>query len=511
MIGSLIKTMADAQKLSIQQIVKGVQMGSIPAYIGVPLIEKKTKEAQKLQMAQAALREQGEPPTTVGDQVMQAAGQVTRPENPPTPPSLATDRQRPAPSMGIDSADSNMPQEYAGGGIVAFADQGLVNLDDSGLQEPIPGTTKRVQNVSAASSDDPRLYNIYPTLMGLPGSVDQSIPNPKVLGEGIRDISATSNDSSFMDKLRNWLGPADESKVNPAITPEELAQRRKANPPPLSVVRDKGDPTGSGIVAAPKLVLPQSEPQKAPEKADGFGFNEFMENMRSGRDRDELRNMILGQKADRTEQEAENRNIAMMKAGFGMMAGESPFAGVNIGRGAMLGAESYGKGLEQLRKDDRTTIQQLVNLGLKGQELENEAMKLGITKEYYDKHAPLFEAQARNYEAEAKYRDMMTAMYPQIQQARLSLRAAGAGGLKTGMNLNEFKYADELKNRYMEDPALGADHPGRNAPPGSPSHNSYLRHKEILAEERANRDMNRYLQQKPKQARSGYTDFFGED
>ena len=145
MIGSLIKTMADAQKLSIQQIVKGVQMGSIPAYVGIPLIEKKTKEAQKLQMAQAALREQGEPQTTVGDQVMQAAGQVTRPENPLTPTSLATGRQRPAPYMGIDSADSNMPQEYAGGGIVAFADQGLVNLDDSGLQEPIPGTTKRVQ------------------------------------------------------------------------------------------------------------------------------------------------------------------------------------------------------------------------------------------------------------------------------------------------------------------------------------------------------------------------------
>ena len=80
-----------------------------------------------------------------------------------------------------------------------------------------------------------------------------------------------------------------------------------------------------------------------------------------------------------------------------------------------------------------------------------------------------------------------------------------------GMNLSEFKYADELKNRYMDDPRLGADHPGRNASVGSPSHNSYLQYKSRLAEDMANRDMNRYMQQKPKQARSGYTDFFGED
>jgi len=114
-INSLYGTMNRAEGLSIGDILKGVQSGSIPSYVGIPLIEKKTKEAQKMQAMQALMRQmEGGPPSTVTDQVMQAADQVTRPENPLTPTSLATGRQRPAPNMGIEMAQSNMPQEYAG-------------------------------------------------------------------------------------------------------------------------------------------------------------------------------------------------------------------------------------------------------------------------------------------------------------------------------------------------------------------------------------------------------------
>ena len=138
-INSIFKTMATADKLSIPEIMNGIKSGSIPSYVGVPLIEKKTKDAQKLQMAQAIMRQlEGGPPSTVSDQVMQAADQVTRPVAPPSPAMPATDRQQPAPPMGIDAAQSNMPQEYAGGGIVAFADTGLVSAgapDD----EELPG------------------------------------------------------------------------------------------------------------------------------------------------------------------------------------------------------------------------------------------------------------------------------------------------------------------------------------------------------------------------------------
>ena len=69
MIGDLISTMANAQKLSIQQIQKGVQDGSIPSYIGVPLIQQKT---QQMQQAAAALQgQQGRNQPPIAQQVMQ--------------------------------------------------------------------------------------------------------------------------------------------------------------------------------------------------------------------------------------------------------------------------------------------------------------------------------------------------------------------------------------------------------------------------------------------------------
>ena len=177
-------------------------------------------------------------------------------------------------------------------------------------------------------------------------------------------------------------------------------------------------------------------------------YKSYLDRGRS--DRDELRSLILGQKADRAEQEAENRNTALMKAGFGMMAGQSPFAGVNIGRGAMEGVESYGKGLEQLRRDDRSTIQQLASLGLKGQELEQAAMKMGIDMSHYKMLEPyyqsgaaenyakagLYPAQAELYGAESAHQlasaneaTMRTALLPGEQDIkRLKQVAAGYKG-----------------------------------------------------------------------------------
>ena len=118
MIGDLISTMATAQKLSIEQIMKGVQSGSIPPYVGVPLIQQKMKDRQQAALALSGQNAQ-QPP--VADQVMQAADQLVRPEYPALP-TASEDTQQPAPSQGIDSAQSNLPQGFAGGGIVAFAD-----------------------------------------------------------------------------------------------------------------------------------------------------------------------------------------------------------------------------------------------------------------------------------------------------------------------------------------------------------------------------------------------------
>jgi soluble lytic murein transglycosylase-like protein len=109
MIGDLMSRMADAEKLSVDQLKTALQSGTLPPYIGIPLLQDKVKQAQMMQTAQAAQQPQ-QPP--VADQIMAQANQVA----------------------GVDQLPSNLPtgQEpaYAAGGIVAFAEGDLVDDDE---------------------------------------------------------------------------------------------------------------------------------------------------------------------------------------------------------------------------------------------------------------------------------------------------------------------------------------------------------------------------------------------
>jgi len=95
MITSMMGRMADAEKLSIPQLQMAIKNGTIPAYVGVPMLQDKVKQIQQAQQAQPA---PAQPP--IAQQVMEEAS-------------------------GIDRVPSNLPaQTMHDGGIVAFADGG---------------------------------------------------------------------------------------------------------------------------------------------------------------------------------------------------------------------------------------------------------------------------------------------------------------------------------------------------------------------------------------------------
>ena len=105
MIGSLMGRMGMAEKLSVAQLQKAVQDGTLPAYVGVPLIQDKLKQEQMAKAAMSGAQQQ-QPP--IAQQVMQAAEQ-----------------------RGINEAQSNLPEtSMAGGGMVAFAGGGMYEDDD---------------------------------------------------------------------------------------------------------------------------------------------------------------------------------------------------------------------------------------------------------------------------------------------------------------------------------------------------------------------------------------------
>jgi hypothetical protein len=103
------KLLHKPEAFSIQELQRGVQDGSVPAYIGVPLIQDKMKQ---MKAAQA----------------MQAAGAN------PNPPTVAQNIL--AEANGISSLPSNLPVTTgAGGGIVAFAAGGETDDEEDDSSE----------------------------------------------------------------------------------------------------------------------------------------------------------------------------------------------------------------------------------------------------------------------------------------------------------------------------------------------------------------------------------------
>jgi len=100
-----MSVMAQASKLSITQLQQAIKNGTVPPYIGVPLLQQKIKESQQAKQAMAAQQPQ-QPP--IAQQVMQQAE-----------------------AQGVDTLPSNLPvQGMAGGGIIAFKEGDVVEDPD---------------------------------------------------------------------------------------------------------------------------------------------------------------------------------------------------------------------------------------------------------------------------------------------------------------------------------------------------------------------------------------------
>lgn len=111
-------------KYSPQQIMRGVQNGLIPAYLGIPAIDQLNKMKQQ---AQAMASGAGQQQPTIAQQVEAQAMQAT--------PQMSS-QQPQMPQPGVAALPSNLPQQgMAGGGIVAFADGGEADDEDTDTED----------------------------------------------------------------------------------------------------------------------------------------------------------------------------------------------------------------------------------------------------------------------------------------------------------------------------------------------------------------------------------------
>ena len=108
MNGIAQKIISNPEAYSIDMLTAGVENGTVPAYIGIPLIQQKTQEMQKSQalMGMAGMQQE-QPP--IAQEILDQAQMAT----------------------GLQGLSSNLPEEsYAPGGIVAFADGGEADEEE---------------------------------------------------------------------------------------------------------------------------------------------------------------------------------------------------------------------------------------------------------------------------------------------------------------------------------------------------------------------------------------------
>jgi hypothetical protein len=131
-----------------KSLVDGVQNGSIQPYVGIPLIQELTQRLTevKAQMAQTMAGagmpqpQQGQQAPPIAQQVMQQAAQE---------------------SQGLESLPSNLPQEYAGGGIIAFEGGGEVQRFNEGLLVDANYPDSYYRSQEAEVQPDPKSIESY--------------------------------------------------------------------------------------------------------------------------------------------------------------------------------------------------------------------------------------------------------------------------------------------------------------------------------------------------------------
>ena len=290
MIGQGLGRVALAERLSISQLEEAIQNKTIPAYIGIPLLEEKTQLEQRMKAAQMGQTPQ--PQMTIADQVMQQANMV---------------------EGGIDEIPVEM--EIAGGGIVAFEDGGQVQrFQNQGIvQEQVtPMTPEELQRYRATGELPARFQNAAQTDPGGPGDLGIAPPMPPEPPPAAppQQMFAPLDPNEILSQTETLYGGLYGRGAGAAAPGEKLSYVSKAE--------EFFKQAGVDLNLAAK------------QAADIAAEKEAL-----GKDREEAKKMRI------------------IEAGFAILGGTSPNAFENIGKGATQALKGYASDIKDLQKTER--------------------------------------------------------------------------------------------------------------------------------------------------------------
>lgn len=328
-IMTTLRGMGDAE------LAKYAQMHQQDPYI-FPLAFQESQNRQHLRSAkQAEMAGQQQPKV-----VQQDLSQMAQMAAPQMPPQAAPQTQGLPEDSGIAQLPAQNLQKMAGGGIIAFEEGGYVPryggfTDGSVVYDPSGAV---VYTDGTEQTDDDR------TIMERFGIFNPE--NRRTLEKAERDLQARENAS------KNTTTTASQKQPEPTIP--EVAPDEK---PALAKEKGKDTPAPRPQGGLPVLASEMDSYAKAVAKLAPKEPDETNEQYMARKDKAVGPSPIEGQKERLDKQErnasgdkADALNMALIKAGLGMMAGKSQHALQNIGEGAQGGLADYNEAMKDLKK-----------------------------------------------------------------------------------------------------------------------------------------------------------------
>ena len=349
----------DLAKLPQAMIMQMAQKKQIGAEMVAPILARKAEMADAIARTKA-LQQTGAPAPTVMEQLMQRNAESEQPE------PIARE-------MGI--ASNPIPERsYAGGGIVAFANNQDQPVNENMRQEGESENDylKRVATISEAGGQffNPRNYNPLAKLSDLYGAYQRNIGQPFAEGvkrftdESLESQAARFNAAKQQPRAATTPAQAAPVETKAPVEPGVKSLIEKPTAKPAAKPADKSQSPLQKATDAP--VMPETKVDPIDALIAKY------------------EKMIAGD----PEASAKARKDAMWsrltEAGLGIMGGESSNFAQNIGRGATQAMKGYAEDIKGLRAEETAKLNQLAGLGLKGVQLKQEARKLGITEKHYD-------------------------------------------------------------------------------------------------------------------------------
>ena len=336
---------------TIIEYVKGINP-EVPSYMALSELQRR----KDMEARYAAQKEQA-PETSVAEDMTQAqpsglamlAGQ----------PQMQTEDQGVA---GLDTGDMYQDQNFAGGGIIAFDDGGDVKHFEQGGTSRIgrwwEGYKQRSQENLAREDEIQRLQNEYNSLTISPfqktleGQPETAAKRQAEIKQRINELRAQKSTSGIpsaapSDKVLGSQAAADAtirgSLGTPDVIPTYVPPATTLPPPPPVVNPYAVDSLAPRPLSVEEAMKRQEEAMKLAGVDPNFYKTQAADLLAQ---RDAL-------KADRSEA----ANMALIRAGLATMGGTSPFALVNLGKGAEAGTEQYMQDARNIRAENRLLAQ----------------------------------------------------------------------------------------------------------------------------------------------------------